>query len=181
MRPTRRRGLRLVLARVHDASGRMTATWFNQEHLARDLGPGDELLLRGKVGGDGRRELAVRSHEILGGAGSEGLHTRGLVPVYRATEQMPPRRIRELVDLARPFARAAPERLPAWMRARLDLPGAADALVAVHFPRTRREGRLGRRRMVIEELLVLQLGLEAVRRSQASERSAPSPAGDGER
>ncbi len=173
VRPTRRRGLRLVRARVHDDTGRMVATWFNQEHLARLLSPGDELLLRGRVGGDGRREISVRSHEILGGGGSEGLHTHGLVPVYRATEQMPPRRIRELVDLARPLARAAPERLPAWIRARLDLPGAADALVGVHFPRSRREGRLGRRRMVIEELLVLQLGLEAVRRSQAAERSAP--------
>ena len=180
VRPTRRRGLRLVIARVHDASGRMSATWFNQEHLARVLGPGTELMLRGRVGADGRREIAVRSHEILGGTGSEGLHTRGLVPVYRATEQMPPRRIRELVDLARPLARAAPERLPAWIRSRLELPGAADALVAVHFPRTRREARLGRRRMVIEELLVLQLGLEAVRRSQAAERSAPRLRATGE-
>jgi ATP-dependent DNA helicase RecG len=180
-RPTRRPGLRLVRARVHDDSGRMVATWFNQEHLVRMLAPGHELLLRGRVGGDGRRELAVRSHEILGGSGSEGLHTHGLVPVYRATEQMPPRRIRELVDLARPLARAAPERLPAWIRERLGLPGASDALVAVHFPRSRREGRLGRRRLVIEELLVLQLGLEAVRRSQAAERSAPVLRPTGER
>ncbi len=181
VRPTRRRGLRIVRARVHDASGRIVATWFNQEHLLRLLSPGDELLLRGRVGGEGRRELAVRSHEILGGGGSEGLHTRGLVPVYRATEQMPPRRIRELVDLARPLARAAPERLPAWVRVRLGLPGAPDALVAVHFPRSRREGRLGRRRLVIEELLVLQLGLEAVRRSQVAQRSAPQLCGTGER
>ncbi len=181
VRPTRRRGLRLVRARVHDATGRMTATWFNQEHLARVLGPGDELLLRGRVGAEGRREIAVRSHEIIGGPGSEGLHTRGLVPVYRATEQMPPRRIREMVDQARPWARAAPERLPAWVRRRLRLPGAADALVAVHFPRSRSEARLGRRRMVVEELLVLQLGLEAVRRSQAAEGDAPVLVATGER
>ena len=58
------------------------------------------------------------------------------VPVYPATEQLPPRRIRELVDLARPLARAAPERLPAWLRERLWIAGAADALVAAHFPRS---------------------------------------------
>ena len=178
VRPTRRRSLRLVSARVHDATGRFTATWFNQAHLARVLTPGDELLLRGRVGGDGRREIAVRTHEVLGGSGSEGLHTQGLVPVYPATERMPVRRIRELVDLARPLARAAPERLPAWVRARLDLPGVADALVAVHFPRSRREARAGRRRLVLEELLVLQLGLAAVRRTQAGTRAAPVLTGD---
>ena len=181
VRPTRRRSLRLVRARVHDGSGAIAATWFNQEHLVRVLQPGDELLLRGKVGGEGRREISVRTHEVIGGRGSEGLHTRGLVPVYPATEHMPVRRLRELVDLARPLARAAPERLPAWIRARLALPGAADALVAVHFPRSRREGLLGRRRLVVEELIVLQLGLEAVRRRQADTGSAPVLEPTGER
>ena len=181
VRPTRRRSLRLVRARVHDDSGRFTATWFNQDHLARVLGPGDELLLRGRVGGEGRREIAVRTHEVLGGAGSEGLHTQGLVPVYPATERMPVRRIRELVDQARPISRATPERLPAWVRERLSLPGVADALVAVHFPRSRREARAGRRRLVAEELLVLQLGLAAVRRAQSDTRSAPVLAPTGER
>ncbi len=178
---TRRRNLRLVRARVHDDSGRMAALWFNQDHLARVLQPGDELLLRGRLSDAGRREMAVRGHEVLGGRGSEGVHTQGLVPVYPATEQLPARRIRELVDLARPLARAAPERLPAWMRLRLAIGGAADSLVAVHFPRSRAEARLGRRRLVLEELIVLQLGLLAVRRTQARTRAAPRLRPTGER
>ena len=177
---TRRRNLRIVRARVHDDSGRMAALWFNQQHLARILHPGDELLLRGRVSEDGRREMAVRSHEVLGGPASEGVHTQGLVPVYPATEQLPPRRIRELVDLARPLARAAPERLPAWIRERLWIAGAADALVAAHFPRSRGEARLGRRRLVLEELIVLQLGLLAVRRREERTRAAPPLRGTGE-
>jgi ATP-dependent DNA helicase RecG len=178
---TRRRSLRIVRARVHDDSGRMAAIWFNQEHLARVLSPGDELLLRGRMGGEGRREMTVRSHEVLGGRGSVGLHTQGLVPVYPATEQLLPRRIRELVDLARPLAWAAPERLPEWVRTRAGVGGVADALVAVHFPRSRRESREGRRRLVLEELLVLQLGLLAVRRRQERTRSAPALRATGER
>ncbi len=178
---TRRRNLRIVRARVHDDSGRMAALWFNQQHLARILVPGDELLLRGRVSEGGRREMAVRSHEVLGGAGSEGVHTQGLVPVYPATERMPARRIRELVNLARPLARAAPETLPAWIRDRLWIGGAADALVAVHFPRSREEARLGRRRLVLEELIVLQLGLLAVRRREEQTRAAPPLRPTGER
>jgi ATP-dependent DNA helicase RecG len=176
---TRRRSLRLVRARVHDDSGRMAAVWFNQQHLARVLSPGDELLLRGRIA-EGRREMAVRSHEVLGGRGSEGVHTQGLVPVYPATEQLQPRRIRELVDLARPLAWAAPERLPEWVRTRLRIGGIADALMAVHFPRSRPESRAGRRRLVAEELLVLQLGLLAVRRRQERTSSAPALRATGE-
>ena len=153
-----------------------TAIWFNQEHLARILQPGDELLLRGRVAEAGRREMAVRSHEVLGGRGSEGVHTQGLVPVYPATEQLPPRRIRELVDLARPLARAA-RGAPAGLDAACGcgIGGAADSLVAVHFPRSRAEARLGRRRLVLEELIVLQLGLLAVRRARGARPARRRP------
>ncbi len=164
IRPTRRRGLRLVRARVADETGPLMAIWFNQDYLARQLNSGDLLLLRGKVDPGAPRQLTVKTHEVLGQGISEGLHTTGLVPVYAATEEMPARRLREVVDAARPLLRAAPERLPAWMRVRLHLPTASDALGALHFPRTAPEPRMGRRRLAFEELLVLQLGLAAVRR-----------------
>ncbi len=170
VRPTRRRRLRIVRAKVTDESGPLWASWFNQEHLARMLKPGDELLLRGTLRAGSPPELTVKSHEILGRGASEGLHTTGLVPVYAGTEALPARRIREMVDAARPLAAAAPEALPAWLRHRLSLPAIADALIAVHFPRSRGEARRGRRRLVIEELLVLQLGLLALRRREGERR-----------
>ena len=114
---TRRRNLRIVRARVHDDTGRMAALWFNQQHLARILHPGDELLLRGRLSEGGRREMAVRSHEVLGRPRRpRGSTRRGWCRSTRPRSRCPPRRIRELVDLARPLARAAPERLPAWIR-----------------------------------------------------------------
>ena len=170
--PTRRRGLRIVRAKVHDASGSISALWFNQAYLAGVLEPGDELMIRGKVSLKPQRQVTVKAHEVLGGGASEGLHTEGLVPVYPATEALPARRLREMVDAARPYLPAAPEILPSWMRARLALPTRADALAAMHFPRTAREPRVGRRRLAFEELLVLQLGLIAVRRHEEFARRA---------
>lgn len=172
--PTRRRGLRLVRARVRDASGPLTAVWFNRDYLARTLSPGDRLLLRGKVSAGAPPQMTVGTHEVLGGATSEGLHTRGLVPVHPAGEALTPRRIRELVDLALPYARALRDPLPLWIRDRLGLPSKADAVAALHFPRTRRDARIGRRRLVLEELVVLQLGLLALKRRE--EQRAPAPA-----
>ena len=57
------------------------------------------------------------------------------------------------------------------MRGRLGLAEAGDALVALHFPRRAAEHREGRRRLVVEELLVLQLGLA---RRCAAARSGPA-------
>ena len=179
VRPTRRRRLRIVEAAVSDATGAAVAVWFNQDYLLRVLEPGQEILLRGRLEPGRPPKLMVKAHELVGGTGSEGRHTQGLVPVYPASESLTARRIRELVDAARPYAGAAVEALPAWMRRRLDLPHVGDALAAIHFPRTAREGRLGRRRLVLEELVVLQLGLGAIRRNEEIGRRAPALRGDG--
>ncbi|HWH15284.1 MAG TPA: ATP-dependent DNA helicase RecG [Miltoncostaeaceae bacterium] len=177
--PTRRRGLVMVRASVADATGRMQAVWFNQRHLARMLRPGDTLMLRGTVDAGPPRSLRVKAHESLGAGASEGLHTRGLVPVYPATETLPTARIREMVDRARPLAHTAREVLPAGVRHRLELMSVADALLAVHFPRTLAEAGEGRRRLATEELIVMQLGLAALRRMEEARRAAPALAGDG--
>ena len=179
MAPTRRRGLVTVRALVGDDTGRLEAVWFNQRHLLRSLAVGDQLMVRGTVGAGVPRTLTVRAHDLLGSGGSEGLHTTGLVPVYAATEALPSARIRELVDHARGLARAAPELLPAWIRDRLSLMRYADALMAVHFPRAAADARQGRRRLAIQELIELQLGLMVLRRQEAAERPAPRLPGTG--
>ena len=179
VRPTRRRALRIVEASISDATGAAVAVWFNQQSLLRVLEPGQEVLLRGRLEPGRPPKLVVKAHEVVGGQGSEGRHTQGLVPVYPASEALSARRLRELVDAARPYLGSAVENLPSWMRRRLNLPHQADALAAIHFPRTAREGRLGRRRLVLEELVVLQLGLGAVRRNEQLGRPAPTLAGDG--
>jgi len=178
--PTRRRGLKIVRARVHDDSGAITAVWFNQAYLAGVLQPGDELMIRGQMKARPQRQVTVKAHEVLGGGSSAGVHTEGLVPVYPATEALPARKLREMVDAARPYVRAAPEILPTWVRARVSLPSRADALMAMHFPRSAREPRSARRRLAFEELLVLQLGLIAVRRHEEFARRAMALPGTGE-
>ena len=112
VRPTRRRNLKIVEGVVVDGAGvRETAIWFNQAYLAK-LNPGTELLLHGT------RELAggfrVARTEVRG----TGLHTVGLVPEYRASEEVPSYRLRAYVDAALPRVRWFPDPLPARVRDR---------------------------------------------------------------
>ena len=62
-RPVRRRGMRpLVQATVHDATGSMRATFFNQPWLVERYPPGTQLLLHGKA--DERGGFRVSHHAI---------------------------------------------------------------------------------------------------------------------
>ncbi|MFL5871336.1 MAG: ATP-dependent DNA helicase RecG [Solirubrobacterales bacterium] len=163
VRPTRRRNLRLVEASVADASGPMKAVWFNQAYLAERLRPGASLLLNGKLDRSGFR---VRTHEFLSGASAAptGIHTTGIVPVHGASARLSPGRLREWAWQAVERAGDAVEPLPAELRVRHHLPGAADALASVHFPDSTDEAELARRRLAYEELFCHQVAL-AVRRA----------------
>jgi ATP-dependent DNA helicase RecG len=179
VRPTRRRNLRIVEANVADASGQARAVWFNQAWLAERLRPGTRVLLNGRLERGG--EFRVGDYEILDArAGSQGFHTTGLVPVHPASERLSARKLREWAWQALRRALDWPEALPAELRAKRRLAGAADALVAVHFPRSRGEAARARERLAFEELLVHQVALALRRASGRDERPGIAFAPPGE-
>jgi ATP-dependent DNA helicase RecG len=77
------------------------------------------------------------------------------------------------VERALPHARDLPDALPAPLKVSERLPLRADALVALHRPRSEEEGEEGRRRLAFDELLVLQVGLA---RARAGREAAVAPA-----
>lgn len=170
-RPTRRRSLTIVEARVRDPSGEAIAIWFNQGWLAERLQPGLRARLKGALE---RGELVVRDFDL----GGDDRLTQP-APVYPASEAVSSRRLRGLVERTLPFARDAADPLPSGLRAGLALPLRPDSLRALHRPRSPAEAEAGRRRLAFEELLVLQLGL-ARRRQRGAGAVAASLGPPGE-
>jgi len=199
----RRRGLTIVEATVADDSGSAKAVWFNQPWLKDRLLAGTTLLLNGVLD---RRGFRVAEHEFLpaaGGAGlgdhpsvsegggtdpvtgpaarvAPGIHTTGLVPVHPATERLKAGRIREWVWQALPRADDALEPLPAELRTRRALCGAAEALRTVHFPESEEDAEEARRRLAFEELLLYQAVLAMRREGRRAALPGPRLAGAGE-
>ncbi|HEX6699556.1 MAG TPA: ATP-dependent DNA helicase RecG, partial [Gaiellaceae bacterium] len=159
----RRGRLKFLRARVADESGTTTATWFNQPWLKAHLQPGTRVRLRGRPG---RYGFDVRSYDL-----GEASATADFAPVYPASEEITPKKLRELVEAALPHARDFPDPLPAALRARLDLPLVADALTALHRPRGAEEAERGRRRLAFDELLALQLALARRAREREAEQA----------
>jgi ATP-dependent DNA helicase RecG len=123
------------------------------------------VRLRGQLKRNG---FQVRSHDLNGVSA-----TADFAPVYPASEEVPPKRLRALVERALPHARDLPDALPAPLKVSERLPLRADALVALHRPRSEGEGEEGRRRLAFDELLVLQVGLA---RARAGREAAVAPA-----
>jgi ATP-dependent DNA helicase RecG len=170
IRPTRRR-LTVLKAAVRDESGEVSAVWFNQPWLADKLQPGTRLRLRGQLR---RNEFHVRSYDLDGAAA-----TADFAPVYPASEEVTSPRLRTLVESALPSARDFGDSLPASLRARERLPLRFDALVALHRPRGAEEADAARRRLALDELLLLQVGLARIREG-TEEATAPALGEPGE-
>ena len=164
-----RRNLAIVQARVADDSGEIGAVWFNQAWLADKLQPGTRVRLRGQLERNG---FKVRSYDLNGVSA-----TADFAPVYPASEEVTPKRLRGLVERALPNARDLPDPLPAPLKAREALPLRSDALLALHRPNSLEEGEAARRRLAFDELLVLQVGLVRARagRAEAKARALGEP------
>ncbi|MDX6486789.1 MAG: ATP-dependent helicase RecG [Gaiellaceae bacterium] len=157
--------LKIVTARISDGTGSIAASWFNQPWLEEQLRPGVHVRLRGKRG---RYGFDVKSYDVGGGAA-----TADFAPVYPASEELPPKRVRGLVTAALGHVTDYLDPLPAELRERQGLPLKRDALFVLHKPESEREAETGRARLAFEELLLLQLGI-ARRAAEREHTLAPS-------
>jgi ATP-dependent DNA helicase RecG len=162
-RPTK---TRLVLTKVtlDDGSGVATLTWFNQWRMKQvwEKLLGKRVVAYGAVKrGFASVEIAQPEWEALD-EGADSLAVGRIVPIYPATEGVSQGRLRKIVHAAVDgFAARAPEPLPADLIAARRLPGAGDALRAIHFPPDFAALERARTRLVFEELLTMQLVLAA--------------------
>lgn len=178
LKPTRRRNFRIVEARVADASGSITAVWFNQAFLVKQLQPGTRVRLFGKVKSG---SLQVREHSVLDAADaarSTGPAVAGtgssVVGVYAATEGLKSQRLRELAAGHRGLEQNVIDPLPARLRAAERLLDRPSAIAEMHWPRTPGTADDARRRLAFEELLLQQLAL-SMRRSRSVDRLLATP------
>ena len=174
VRPTRRRNLKIVEAKVADPSGVAKAVWFNQAWLADRLRDGTGWLLHGRLDRNGFR---VSDYEELG---EGGIHTTGIVPTHSATEGLAPKKVRDWTHQAVAHAGDLLEPLPAGLRARRGLAGVADAITAAHFPATLEQVKPARERLAFEELFLHQAALAVRRGRRESARPGVAIAEPGE-
>ena len=152
------RNLRSTEAIVGDATGNIRVVWFNQPYLAKQLKPGMQLVLSGKVNAfKGRRVMESPEYEILNGS-DQLTHTGRIVPVYNLTSGLTQRNTRRIIRNAlEQYSSYIEDFLPSSVIDRTGLMNLRDAIWQSHYPDNEDQLRLARRRLAFDELFIMQL------------------------
>jgi ATP-dependent DNA helicase RecG len=171
-----KRGKMLVTARFTDTNGTpCEVVWFNQPHIKRMLSDGADIVLTGKLVLEGRRfqlqSPVFEAASIPGGRGDRELrHAGRIVPVYRQSEKLTTRWLREKMPLLREAIRHLQETLPASVILEENLMGRREAIEELHFPTSFMKLEKARERLAFEELFSVQK--DALERKQQWQRAS---------
>jgi ATP-dependent DNA helicase RecG len=155
-----RRGQPMVTVVVSDGSGRLELPYFNQPWIAKQLRPGMEVAVSGRIGlYRGRLQLQNQQVEPLRGEEADTVHTGRIIPVHPATDGVTARTIRELVFRALQRLPRIDDPVPADVLAGEELADEDTALRGIHFPAGPRELRAATDRLKFDELLLLELAV----------------------
>ena len=167
-------GQRMERITAGDDVSSLEITWFNNPYAAQKLELGQEYYFQGIVtGGMLRRQMVnpqVRTDAQVKSSPFEA--------VYPQTEGLTSSAIAKCVRQLLPHAELLPDPLPSEMLKKYRLLSKADAVRAIHCPATEEEAFAARRRLIYEELLVLQLGIGRMKNHGAASTGAPMKKAD---
>lgn len=152
-----RRGMTLYKFSAADDSGVIEVTLFNRKYLAENLREGRSYLFYGKLGyGITLRQMS--SPEIM------PAEYMGIEPVYAASEGLSSKTIEKIMKNALVYTDSMQDAIPDGIRQKNGLCDFKTALKSIHFPLERQALESAKRRLVFEELFVLQTGLLFLKR-----------------
>ena len=147
----KRKGMTIFKFLVSDDTDRVQVILFNQQFLADKLRTGREYLFYGKIDGD--FYIKQMTSPIIMEASFNGIE-----PIYPANKTISSKVMQKLVLNALNSVTLA-ETLPSDIRERNNLCDINKALWDIHFPKTKEALQSAKKRLVFEELFILQAGL----------------------
>ena len=158
----------LVKTSIADGTDYMPIVFFNNKYVKDQLKENEEYLFFGKVTQDkyGARTMLSPRFEKAG-------DKQRIRPIYKATTSLPSKTTERITEAAlKEIEGNIPEIIPQYLINKYRLMPFGQALRAIHFPKDENELNLAKRRLIFEELLLLQLGL-LWEKSSSTGRKAP--------
>lgn len=148
-----RKGMTLYKCNFSDGENVIHVTIFNNKYLAKALRTFDEYVLYGKIE-KSFTSASMSSPQIEKLESANGVH-----PIYPATDKLNSRAIARVVKSALEKVGTIDETLPDEILGKYNLCSLDFAIKQIHFPTTKDNIEIARKRLIFEELLTLQLGL----------------------
>ena len=164
-------GKHILYVLVQQEKQFVRAVWFNQPFMLNKFAIGQRVLLQGRAKLSGGR-FQLNHPKVTWLESDLDLEQEiRLAPVYGLTEGINQRQMRTIVRSAvEDYVDLVPEAMPDVLRSELDVCGIHEAIRLIHDPRSHEQVQLARKRLVYQELFVLQLAL-AIRRYRVRRNS----------
>ena len=161
-------------ATIQDDTGKLALVWFHRADLRRQIHPGMLVRVQGRVKFFRNFPQMHQAKWWAIGAETERITETRFRPIYPASMRLPSDAIGRVID---ENLDAALEEVEEWFEPALlvkrALPARRDAYRAIHRPAHQRDALRARRRIIYDELMVMQLGLGISRRLQDGRVTAP--------
>lgn len=168
-RPRRNMSILKIPFKDNSGSGFGYLVWFNQEYLKSSFLIGESYRVNGKLNRIGM-ELQVMN-PVFERVDKDNKIGK-IVPIYGLTKGLSQNEITKIMDAAlKAYLSLFEESLPINLMNKYRLLGIEDALRNIHFPRDNRYLHEARRRLIFEELFLLQLGLFLIKNKTSRENN----------
>lgn len=148
-----RKGLTIYKFTATDSVTNLSVTLFNNKYAAQKIKQGGEYLFFGKVSGSLLRK-EMTSPQI------EPVESANIRPIYKQTQGLSSKVIQNAVQQALKLkGDDLFDPLPDEVRTEYGLCHKRYAVSNIHFPETQDDIEIAKKRLIFEELLILQLGL----------------------
>ncbi len=144
----------LTKTTVSDMTGYIPITFFNNKYVKGKLEENEEYLFFGKIIFDKYGRATMNSPKFEKAGEKERFR-----PIYKANAKLTSKAIEKLTETALKEIVGEKDSLPQVLISKYKLMSLYDALKNIHFPKSDEDLRLSKRRLIFEELLILQLGL----------------------
>ncbi len=159
----------LVKTVISDGSDYIPVTFFNNKYVKDQLIEDQEYLFFGKITLDKYNNKTMLSPRF-----EKSLEKQRIRPIYKATASMPSKTTERLVETAlREIKGNVQEIIPEYIVKKYRLMSFEEALRAIHFPESEAQLALAKRRLIFEELLLLQMGLMSEKTEGGNRVSIP--------
>ena len=157
-----KRGMDLVQVGIFDGTGYIYGVWFNQGYIAGRLAKGTEVAFSGKTSWvRGKLQIQNPFYDVLlAEDDGDTVNTGRIIPVHPSTKNLSSNHLRKIIkkSLDR-YGDLILEPLPDNLIKKFDLQDKAIAIKNIHFPEDEDIWRSSRKRLVFEELFILETGL----------------------
>ncbi|MDR2166943.1 MAG: ATP-dependent DNA helicase RecG [Clostridiales bacterium] len=160
---TQGRGKTITRVNFSDGTGQIGITWFNQPYMAANFKDGLKYFISGRVvrGLSGRLTLETPEYEAQN---AQGLSAGRIVPIYRLTSGLTQKMLRGLIKQALDGTKGQiADFLPENLRIANGLCRRDFAIENIHFPACGESFYTARKRLVFDELFLLQASLMAAK------------------